>query len=142
MNKSKCNCQYEKGNGHSFECPMYVEPKYPDLTPVSEVTCGVCRDCGFCLNHPAPQESDWEKEFAELYEKSFDWNGERNEYEYNQMMNFLRHQKELSTKEERTKLLNIIENGGTSDTVSTYEYLGEKYINQRQLLKALNNLTS
>jgi len=56
------------------------------------------------------------------------------------MKEFIRHQKELSTKEERNKLLNIIENGGTPDTVSTYEYLGEKYINQRQLLKALRNL--
>ena len=36
MNKpKKCNCQYEKGNGHSIECPLYITQDYvlhKDLT--------------------------------------------------------------------------------------------------------------
>ena len=29
--EKKCNCQYEKDNGHSFECPMYVERPFPSV---------------------------------------------------------------------------------------------------------------
>lgn len=103
-----CTCQYEKGNGHSVSCPLYVATPAPSHT---EEKCYYCLDkTQKCPILARTEGEEWEERFDENFIERHIWNENPILYdtsfeEINTLKDFIRQEKEKS-RIETEKLIN------------------------------------
>jgi len=145
-----------KFGGYCAEC-RWGNPEPPkeeecDCWSVHE-NLNLTKDTCGCSCHNPPEKSGWEEEFDERFVregiiraagtpvKSFihtELQKARKETirELDKKYNSLCEEK---VREERERCIEVVENGGTGDTILEITHNGEKFVNVRQLIKALKN---